>query len=76
MLSFEEPAHGEIWTAKLDPTVGAEISKTRPVVIISLPGTGHLPLRLAVPIPDWKTYYERYAGSQNLNPRLLMDFQK
>jgi hypothetical protein len=26
---------GEIWLANLDPTVGSEIRKTRPVVIVS-----------------------------------------
>jgi mRNA interferase MazF len=68
MLPFAEPVHGEIWIAKLDTTVGAEIAKTRPVVIISLPGTGHLPLRLAVPITDWKPYYERYGWFTKLEP--------
>jgi len=28
---------GEIWTAVLDPTVGSEINKTRPCVVISPP---------------------------------------
>lgn len=26
---------GEVWLAKLDPTIGAEIQKTRPVLIVS-----------------------------------------
>ena len=30
-------ARGEIWLAALDPTVGSEIQKTRPCVIISPP---------------------------------------
>ncbi|HVH77633.1 MAG TPA: type II toxin-antitoxin system PemK/MazF family toxin [Stellaceae bacterium] len=30
---------GEIWLAALDPTVGSEIRKTRPCVIVSLPET-------------------------------------
>jgi mRNA interferase MazF len=29
------PRRGEIWWAKLDPTVGSEISKTRPCLVIS-----------------------------------------
>jgi mRNA interferase MazF len=29
------PQRGEIWWARLDPTVGSEISKTRPCVVIS-----------------------------------------
>jgi mRNA interferase MazF len=30
-------ARGEIWLAALDPTIGAEIQKTRPCVVISPP---------------------------------------
>jgi mRNA interferase MazF len=29
------PRRGEIWWAKLDPTIGSEISKTRPCLVIS-----------------------------------------
>jgi mRNA interferase MazF len=29
------PRRGEIWWAKLDPTIGSEINKTRPCVVIS-----------------------------------------
>ncbi len=29
------PRRGEVWWAKLDPTIGSEISKTRPCVVIS-----------------------------------------
>jgi mRNA interferase MazF len=29
------PRRGEIWSATLDPTVGSEIRKTRPCVVIS-----------------------------------------
>jgi mRNA interferase MazF len=30
-------ARGEVWLAALDPTVGSEIQKTRPCVIVSPP---------------------------------------
>ena len=40
---------GEIWVAELDPARGAEIRKTRPVVIISADGMGVLPVKLAAP---------------------------
>jgi len=49
---------GEIWLINLDPTVGEEIRKTRPVVIVSEDAIGILPLRVIVPLTDWK---ERYA---------------
>lgn len=49
---------GEIWLINLDPTVGAEIRKTRPAVIVNDDAVGILPLKVVVPITDWK---ERYA---------------
>ena len=49
---------GEIWLINLDPTVGAEIRKTRPAIIVSEDAIGVLPLRVIVPLTDWK---DRYA---------------
>jgi mRNA interferase MazF len=43
-----------------DPSVGAEIRKVRPAVVISLDTVGRLPLRLVVPITDWKPQYAGY----------------
>lgn len=43
-----------------DPGVGGEIQKLRPALIISLDSIGRLPLRLVVPITDWKVQYETY----------------
>jgi mRNA interferase MazF len=51
---------GEIWQARFWPTVGAEISKDRPAVIINQPGAGRLPLSIVVPITDWKEHYASY----------------
>lgn len=48
---------GEIWLINLDPTVGAEIKKTRPAVIVSDDSLGKLPLKIIVPITDWKDSY-------------------
>jgi mRNA interferase MazF len=49
---------GEIWLINLDPTIGAEIKKTRPAVIVSSDAVGTLPLKVIVPLTDWK---DRYA---------------
>ncbi len=49
---------GEIWLVNLDPTIGKEISKTRPCVIVNDNAIGILPLKVIVPITDWK---ERFA---------------
>ena len=49
---------GEVWLINLDPTVGAEITKTRPAVIVSDDAIGVLPLKVIVPVTEWK---DRYA---------------
>ena len=49
---------GEVWLINLEPTVGAEIRKTRPAVIVSEDAIGILPLRVVVPLTEWKERYE------------------
>jgi mRNA interferase MazF len=51
------PKRGEIWLVNLDPTVGAEIRKTRPAIAISSDIVGKLPLKLVVPLTDWKQVF-------------------
>jgi mRNA interferase MazF len=48
---------GEVWLINLDPTVGAEIKKTRPAVIVNDDAVGILPLKVIVPITEWKDHY-------------------
>ena len=45
---------GDVWLITLDPTVGAEIEKTRPCVVVNDDNLGKLPLKMVVPITDWK----------------------
>ena len=49
---------GEVWLINLDPTIGAEIKKIRPAIIVNDDAIGKLPLKVVVPITDWK---ERYS---------------
>ena len=51
---------GEIWRVNFDPTVGAEIQKTRPAVVISGDGIGKLPIKIIVPLTGWR---EEFKGS-------------
>ena len=45
------PTRGDIWLAALDPTIGAEIQKTQPCVVISPPEMhDHLRTILAAPM--------------------------
>ncbi len=47
---------GDIWQVNLDPTIGAEIRKSRPVVVISSDAVGALPIKLVAPLTEWKDY--------------------
>ena len=49
---------GEVWLLNLDPTIGAEIRKTRPGIIVNDNAIGTLPLKIIVPLTDWKNRYE------------------
>ena len=59
---------GEIWLINLDPTVGAEIKKTRPAIIVSDNALGKLPLKIIVPITDWKDRYKIAPWMTKLDP--------
>jgi len=39
-------SRGEIWLVNFDPAIGAEIRKTRPVVVVSSDAIRTLPIRL------------------------------
>ncbi|WP_204104005.1 MULTISPECIES: type II toxin-antitoxin system PemK/MazF family toxin [Spirulina sp. CCY15215] len=52
---------GEVWLVNLNPTIGAEIGKIRPVVIVSNDEIGVLPLLVIVPITGWQ---DRYTEKQ------------
>jgi len=59
---------GEIWLINLDPTVGAEMKKTRPAVIINDDILGKLPLKIIVPITDWKEHYNMVPWMVEVEP--------
>jgi len=48
---------GEIWQIDLNPTKGAEIRKIRPAIIVNNNILGRLPLKVIVPLTDWKDRY-------------------
>ena len=49
---------GEIWLINLDPAMGAEIRKTRPAIIVNDNRIGKLPLKIIVPLTEWKDHYK------------------
>lgn len=61
-------SRGEIWQVSLDPTVGREMKKSRPAVIISSDSLGKIGLRIVVPITTWKAEFARYPWMIRIAP--------
>ncbi|MGB8688080.1 MAG: type II toxin-antitoxin system PemK/MazF family toxin [Microcoleus sp.] len=59
---------GEIWLARLDPTVGDEIGKTRPVAVVSDDEVGILRLKVIVPITAWNDLFSPLDWMVQLEP--------
>ena len=51
------PRRGDVWLVNFDPTVGAEIRKVRPAVVVTAAGVGRLPFQIVVPLTNWKPHY-------------------
>lgn len=52
-------SQGEVWLVNLDPTIGDEIRKMRPAIIVNHNALGALALRVIVPITGWQ---DRFQG--------------
>ena len=52
-MSLRIYKRSQIWWVNLDPTIGSEIKKMRPCVIVSTDGAKRLPVRIVVPLTDW-----------------------
>jgi mRNA interferase MazF len=60
MSTAPTPKRGEVWLVDFDPAFGAEIQKVRPALVISVDSVGRLPLRMVVPLTDWKPQYASF----------------
>ena len=59
---------GEIHWVNLDPTIGDEIKKKRPVVVVNGGHDKHLKLAIVVPITAWSSYWEKNPFFVSLDP--------
>jgi mRNA interferase MazF len=66
----------EIWLVSLEPTIGAELRKTRPCIIVNDDAVGVLALKIIVPITDWKNQYNNTPWMVNLAPNVSNGLQK
>ena len=67
---------GEVCLINLDPTIGAEITKTRPAIIVSDDSMGKLPLKIIVPLTDWKDRYEIAPWMVKIEPGIKNGLSK
>ena len=67
-LIWYNPRRGEVWDVDLDPTIGTEIQKTRPAVVVNINSIKHLKIRLVVPIRSWKKEFPSKIWLINIKP--------
>ncbi len=72
----ELPKRGEIWLVNFDPTIGAEIKKIRPAVIISSNAVDKLPIKLIAPITNWKPYFSQNFWHVKIEPNTMNGLTK
>ncbi len=48
---------GEVWIINLDPSMGSEMKKSRPCVILNNDTVGKLALKVIAPLTDYKAHY-------------------
>ncbi len=63
-----KPLRGEVWEVDFDPSIGQEIKKPRPAVVMSLDSIALLELRIVVPIRHWKKTFSDCPWIVALDP--------
>ena len=67
---------GEIFWVNIDPTIGDEIKKRRPVVVLNGGHDKHLKLAIVVPVTAWSSYWEKNPFFVSLKPNKKSGIKK
>ena len=59
---------GEIYWVNLDPAIGDEIKKRRPVIVVNGGHDKHLRLAIVVPVTAWSPYWDKNPFFISLEP--------
>ena len=62
------PKRGEIWDVDFNPTIGAEIQKVRPAVVVSSDAVGKLPIKLVAPVTEWQPTFAHSVWHVRIDP--------
>ena len=76
MPTNNKPLRGEVWRINFAPSMGAEIQKIRPAVVMNIAQVGRLPLFIVVPITNWREDYENFVWFTPLAPHLSNGLEK
>ncbi len=67
---------GEIYWVNLDPTIGDEIKKRRPVIILNAGHHKYLKFAIVVPVTAWNPQWKKNPFFVSLEPNLTNGLQK
>jgi mRNA interferase MazF len=67
---------GDVYWVNLDPTIGDEIKKRRPVVVVNEGHDKHLRLAIVVPITGWASNWAKNPFFVSLQPDDINGLQK
>jgi mRNA interferase MazF len=59
---------GEIYWVNLDPAIGDEIKKRRPVIVVNGGHDKHLKLAIVIPVTAWSQYWDENPFFISLKP--------
>jgi len=58
----------QIWMVNFEPSVGSEIQKLRPAIVLNSDNIGRFGLKIVAPITEWKEYYKDFPWIIKLLP--------
>jgi mRNA interferase MazF len=67
---------GQIWLYNANPTIGDEISKIRPAIIVNSDEIGTLRLKVIVPITGWSEVFAAVPWMVKLEPNYANQLSK
>jgi mRNA interferase MazF len=67
-MNIKVMLRGQIWLFNSDPTIGDEIGKTRPAIIVNNDEIGTLRLKVVVPITAWNDAFASVLWMVRLEP--------
>jgi mRNA interferase MazF len=67
---------GEIWMVHFEPSIGSEIQKLRPAIVVNDDRVGRFGIKIVVPITEWKERYKHYPWIIKLLPDKMNGLSK